>query len=201
MKNKRIILVVSLLLVLIIGGSYLLYEILGGQVQRDNLTVQQNERTETKVENESATVEKDSQEKTEAPNFTVYDREGKAVQLSNFRGKPVVLNFWASWCGPCKSEMPDFEEAYKKYGEEIHFLMVNLTDGYQETIKKATAFVEGSGYSFPVYYDKETQAGQIYQVFSIPTTYFIDAEGYFVAQGSGALDKETLQRGIDMLLG
>nr|MBP3598754.1 TlpA family protein disulfide reductase [Eubacterium sp.] len=200
MKNKKTILVVSLGLVLLIGGAYLLYERLGGQVQRDNLTVQQAETSETKVQTESADVEGETQEKTEAPDFTVYHRDGEEVQLSDFRGKPVILNFWASWCGPCKSEMPDFDEAYKKYGEEIHFLMVNLTDGYQETMKKATTFVEESGYSFPVYYDKDSEAGQTYQVFSIPTTYFIDAEGFFVAQGNGALDKGTLQRGIDILL-
>lgn len=135
-----------------------------------------------------------------APDFTVYDREGNTVHLSDFRGKPVVLNFWTSWCGPCKMEMPDFEEVYREYGEDIHFVMVNLTDGAQETMKTATTFLDNSGYTFPVYYDKDTDAAYTYQVYGIPVTYFINAEGHLIAQGSSALDAETIKRGIEMIL-
>lgn len=140
-------------------------------------------------------------EVTAAPDFTVTDASGNVVQLSDFLGKPVVLNFWASWCGPCKSEMPDFESAYVEYGNDIHFLMVNLTDGYQETVELAQEFINEQGYTFPVYFDTENQNATItYGVFSIPTTYFIDAEGNFVAHAKGALDMETLQKGISMIL-
>jgi len=135
-----------------------------------------------------------------APDFTVYDREGNIVHLSDFLGKPVVLNFWASWCGPCKMEMPDFEEIYKEYKEDIHFVMVNLTDGAQETMKTATTFLDNNGYTFPVYYDKDTDAAYTYQVYGIPVTYFINAEGHLIAQGSSALDAETIKRGIEMIL-
>ena len=80
-------------------------------------------------------------EKQLAPDFTVYDKDGNPVQLSDFRGKPVVLNFWASWCGPCKSEMPDFDKKAAEMAGDVTFLMVNLTDGYQETVESASAFV------------------------------------------------------------
>ena len=136
-----------------------------------------------------------------APDFTAYDLEGNAVSLSGFRGKPVILNFWASWCGPCKSEMPDFQEKYGQYGEEIHFLMVNLTDGSQETVETAQGFVDGQGYTFPVYFDTDYSGAMSYGVNAVPATYFIDEEGNLVAYGKGALTGETLQRGIDMLLG
>lgn len=96
--------------------------------------------------------------------------------------------------------MPDFEEIYKEYGEDIHFVMVNLTDGAQETMKTATTFLDGSGYTFPVYYDKDTDAAYTYQVYGIPVTYFINAEGHLIAQGSSALDAETIKRGIEMIL-
>lgn len=134
-----------------------------------------------------------------APDFTVYDIDGKAYKLSDFRGKPVVLNFWASWCGPCKMEMPDFNTAYGELGDELHFLMVNMTDGSQETQESASSFIAGTGYTFPVYYDTGYEAAIAYSVYSLPTTYFIDAEGYAVAQATGAIDAETLQRGIDMI--
>ena len=134
-----------------------------------------------------------------APDFTVYDLEGNAVKLSDFIGKPTIVNFWASWCGQCKLEMPDFDEKYQEIGEEIHFVMVNMTDGSQETVKIASTFVEESGYSFPVYYDTDMDAAMTYSVSSIPSTFFIDAEGYMVAWAQGMIDAETLQKGIDMV--
>ena len=100
---------------------------------------------------------KETQETTPAPDFTVLDYDGKEVKLSAFKGKPVVLNFWASWCGPCKSEMPDFNEIYQEYKDQICFMMVNLTDGTQETMEKAKAYVDGQGYSFPVYFDTKSE--------------------------------------------
>ena len=135
-----------------------------------------------------------------APDFTVTDKDGNEVKLSDFFGKPIVLNFWASWCGPCKYEMPDFEEAYKELGEDVVFLMVNLTDGYSETVTSAKSFLEEAGYTFPVYFDTEYSAAIAYSVRSIPATYFLDADGVLVAYGKGALTAEILQRGIDMLM-
>ena len=134
-----------------------------------------------------------------APDFTVYDLEGNPHKLSDFRGKPVVLNFWASWCGPCKREMPDFDAAYKKYGEDIHFVMVNLTDGYQETKDSASGFIANSGYSFPVFYDTDMDAARVYGVNSVPITFFINSSGAIVLYGAGALTAENLEQGISAI--
>lgn len=135
-----------------------------------------------------------------APDFVVYDGAGQEVRLSDLRGKPVVVNFWASWCSPCKSEMPDFEDAFLTYGEDVHFMMVNMTDGGRETVETAMAFVEEAGYTFPVYYDAQLSAAVTYAVNTIPASYFIDGEGRAVARAAGMLDRETLQIGIDMIL-
>lgn len=75
----------------------------------------------------------------------------------------------------------------------------NMTDGAQETVETASAFVEESGFSFPVYYDTEFSAAAAYSVYSLPTTYFIDAEGYGVAYASGAIDLETIELGLEMI--
>ena len=97
-------------------------------------------------------------------------------------------------------EMPDFEEKYLELGEEIQFLMINMTDGGRETVERAAEFISEAGYTFPVFYDRDADAAMAYRAYSLPTTFFIDAEGYAVAQAVGAIGAATLQKGIDMIL-
>ena len=141
-----------------------------------------------------------AQAPVQVPDFTVYDDSGTAYRLSDFLGKPIVLNFWASWCGPCKAEMPDIEACYQTYGDEIHFLIVNLTDGQSETLETASGFIAEQGYTFPVYYDTTMEAAYAYAISAIPATFFIDAQGNLVSQVVSMMDAETLQENIDLLL-
>ena len=134
-----------------------------------------------------------------APDFYFFDENGNRLRLSQFKGKPVILNFWASWCGPCKSEMPDLEEAYKKYGEEIQFVILNMTDGSRETVESARRYIESAGYSFPVFYDKQQNGVIAYGISGVPVTFFIDADGYVKGVYSGAMSANILQQGIDRI--
>ena len=189
--KKKITLVGGILaLILLLSGASILYN----RMSEANLPVENTKPAETQASQE------DEAEPMMAPDFIVLDREEEEVSLSDFIGKPVILNFWASWCGPCKSEMPEFEAAYQKYREEIQFMMVNLTDGSRETVETAAEYIAGEGYTFPVFFDTESDAAITYGATSIPVTYFVDAEGHLVAYGSGALSGEILQSGMEMIL-
>ena len=190
MQKKKLLLgYLALVLVLVVAG--VLYRNLSGSVDSDNLDSQTPQNENQQQGNENTPIL--------APDFTVLDASGKEVNLSDFRGKPVVVNFWATWCGYCVKEMPAFEEVYQQLGSDIHFLMINVTDGVQETVDKASDFITDSGYTFPVYYDTQYSATRTYGAYSLPMTFFFDAEGYAIAQARGAIDKETLLRGIEMI--
>ena len=176
----------------VIVGAYVLYNRLSPEVELGGIAT-----TPTVVEDPTGETEAAP---SAAPDFTVYDFEGNPYNLSDFKGKPVILNFWASWCGPCVSEMPELQNFYETYGEDIHFVLVNLTDGAQETVDSASSFIAEQGYTFPVYYDTDIDAAMVYGVSSIPVSYFIDDEGYFVAWAQGAMSADMLQQGVDMLL-
>lgn len=200
MENKRNLIILLLVFALVLGGAGILYRQLGRDLAPDQLATQEPPReTERDSGSQPENQTEAPLETPKAPDFTVYDAEGNAVRLSDFAGKPVVLNFWASWCVPCRMEMPDFQEKYLELGEDVQFLMVNMTDGARETQETASGFVAENGFTFPVLYDTQYQAASAYGVYSLPTTYFLDAEGYAVAQASGAIDAETLQKGIDMI--
>jgi len=138
-------------------------------------------------------------DKEKAPDFTVTDADRNSIRLSDMEGKPVVLNFWASWCPPCKLEMPDFEKLYQELGDDVQFMMVNLTDGQHETKDKAEAYVSGEGYTFPVFFDTKQQGASAYGIRSIPTTFFIDRDGYIVTGVQGMLEEAALRQGIDII--
>ena len=135
-----------------------------------------------------------------APDFTVYDPTGTPVKLSDLRGKPVVLNFWASWCGPCKREMPDFQKLYEELGDQVQFVMVNLSTAWGDTKADAENLLKTQGFNFPVYYDTDGVLTQLYGITGIPATLFVDEKGGIAAGWSGMLTEELIRQGIDMIL-
>lgn len=209
MKKQTKIAIIASSILVVVGAAAILYDKLVISYNPNNMVVTEKEGSVTasaqnavnqpgqaqNVSNEA------SAETTKAPDFTVQDMEGNPVNLYSMVGKPVIVNFWASWCPPCKHEMPDFEAAYKKYGEEVNFMMVNMTDGGRETIETAKEYIEGQGYTFPLYFDTNQNAAITYGVSAIPTTYFIDSQGNLAAYAAGAITAAHLEQGVSMIKG
>lgn len=130
------------------------------------------------------------------PNFTLTDLSGKNVSLSDYKGKVVVLNFWASWCPPCKAEMPEFNEMdreFKKSGDTV-LLAINMTDGRRETKKKVETFISEQKYKMRVLLDSEGKASNLFDIRYLPTTYVIDAEGTVTGQLVGGTTKNAVMK-------
>jgi thiol-disulfide isomerase/thioredoxin len=109
-----------------------------------------------------------------APDFTLNGLDGQETSLSGFRGRPVLLNFWATWCGPCQMEMPLLQGIYEKWaGTGLVLLAVNL----QEDPASVREFVESAGYTFPVLLSPGNDVPLAYNIRGIPATFFIDADG------------------------
>ena len=227
-KQKRL-LIFSVLLVILIAGAGMLYNYLGDKVQQNNLVDEGMDSEDTDLEDNASNDETSNNDKEEADSdasgdetadntpteepkkeevkplkpakeLRVTDIDGNEVHLSDFKGKPVVVNFWATWCSICKNEMMDFQMVYDQYKDDVEFMMVSVTDGYRETVKKASDYIDQKGYTFPVYFDTLRDAYFIYNVSAIPVTYFIDAEGNVVKSLKGGLDRMTIENNIAKIL-
>ena len=134
----------------------------------------------------------------DAPDFVVYDVNGNEANLSDYFGKPIVLNFWATWCHYCTEQMVYFNEVAVS-DKDVTFLMINVTDGVQETVEKASSYIEENGYEFTVLYDTKYKASTTYNASSLPLTYFINKDGKLVTYARGSISKELLLKGIEMI--
>lgn len=178
LENKKKLLITAIVSVCLLLGAGVLYTAL--TADRDTTASAQGE--------------------IETYDFTVYDKDGNKVDLSDHKGKPVVVNFWASWCGFCKQEMPDFQSAYEKYGDSVQFMMIDLTGGGNESAESGDQLISDGGYTFPVFYDNDSSAANAYGTRSIPVTIFVGADGKVKYRNNGVTDSSTLESYIDDLL-
>ena len=139
-------------------------------------------------------------EQKRADDFVVYDKNKNKVRLLNYIGKPLVVNFWASWCPPCQREMPAFQKAIDTYGEKVNFLMINETDGERETVDTAQTFLNENGYNMDILFDSDGDAGNTYNVLFLPRTLFIDENGNITEDHVGELTETQLNDTIEKLL-
>ena len=212
MKSKTVIILLAL--VVLLGGAKFGYDALKKYEVQPQDTVSENKETETtKTEGETAknNNEPAKAETLKAPNFTVRDIDGNHVEFSSLVGKPVVINFWATWCVYCRKEMPDFEEVYNEYKDKgVEFMLINATDNQSETRENVADYLKENNITIPVYFDEgitgvdgltiEDSAQAVYGVASYPSTVFIDKEGNVAGAKIGLITKEALVQNVEKIL-
>lgn len=182
-------------IVLIVSGLVMLANGVGGKLEISKI---QNDNKNKAENNQSITNnEEQVDEKIKALDFTLYDQYEKEHKLSDYKGKTIFLNFWATWCPPCREEMPYIDELYKEYNKNNDDVVIlgvaspNLgREGDQEHIEK---FLEDEGYTFPVVFDDGGSLVYQYGISAFPSTLIIDKEGYINQYVPGAMNKETMK--------
>jgi peroxiredoxin len=246
MKYKKLILLLTVIVVLFVGGG-LLYSTLSrsmnnagaplsGRESTDNTVtstiaitasteVTASETTGTTSDEESVTAATSGEDSTAATfagastaadasapakglavgnlayDFTLTNSEGNDVKLSDYRGKVVILNFWASWCGPCREEMPDFQKIQDDItaaGDKADtvILAVNMTDGQYETKDTASKYMQDQGYTYPLLFD-DGSVSTLYQIYYIPETFILDKDGTIIKVMEGSTNLETLNAAVE----
>lgn len=195
MKNSVKWIIIAVVLVGLIGGSTVLYNTLVKNYDPNNIdTADSSEKMLSSQEMSSEPEEtyETEDEPYRLDHFTVLDYNGKEVSLEDFKGKPVVLNFWTSWCPNCVSEMPYFDDAAKNY-PNVEFVMINVTVDKRETEEKARTYIENSNFeNLNFYFDVNKSSVLACSVYNYPTTYFVNSEGLAVDYCIGSLDYEEL---------
>ena len=123
-----------------------------------------------------------------APDFSLETLDGEMVKLSDFEGKKVVVNFWATWCKPCREEMPDLQSVYEQKEKDVVILAVNM-DAHNDV----KGFIDSYSVTFPILLDEEDEVADLYQIISLPTTYFIDERGKIVQKHIGQITDVQLE--------
>lgn len=207
MNKKVLFVVLSAVLIALLVGAVFIYDELyedysdrNSQMQTVDKDKVVNESTvsahEQEPNQESNREQNQEQTDNKVPDVEFYDADGNSVMLSSFFDKPIVLNFWATWCGPCKSEMPGFNSLYEEYKDRVNFVFLNVSDDENSVAE----FLDENGYSFPPYFDKTQVASYTYGASSIPLTFVMHKGGEMYGYQMGALSKEALEEALKNVL-
>lgn len=193
------ILMVLMGILMITGGmnkvtGYLSGLTSGGNTSGTAVERQSEEETETEAETETET---EAETKIPAIDFTLKDQYGNTHTLSDYKGKTVFLNFWATWCGPCRAEMPDIQKIYETWDQEGEDALVVLgiaapLMGQETSEEEIVRFLEENGYTYPVVMDTTGEIFISYGITAFPTTFMIDREGNVFGYAAGQLNEELM---------
>lgn len=141
---------------------------------------------------------------SEAPDFSLPALGGTRIELRQFRGQPVVLNFWATWCAPCKEELPEFEQVYRSY-KELGLVVLAVSEDDESSVRRVRPYVQQGGpqvgsYTFPVALDQDQEVGRRYHLPGLPGTYFVDAQGIVQFIYPGAMSRQMFRERLKTIL-
>ena len=157
------------------------------------------------AEQPAETAQTEESEDPPAPDFTLTDQYGNTHTLSDYKGSVVFLNFWATWCPPCRAEMPDIQKLYEEYeaAEDDSVVILGVAApglGGEKDIAGITEFLSDNGYTYPVVMDETGDLFMQYYVFSYPTTYMIDRDGNVFGYLTGSMPESTMRDVIEQTL-
>jgi len=206
--KSLVILCIGLILVLGAVTTVLAWKVLDVNIQvQISFGSPSNQAAPTAISNSKQSESDDSINQNEnilgiglpAPNFSLPDVNTREnIMLSDLEGIPVIINFWTSWCGPCKSEMPSLQAIQNKYGDRIAIIGIN---GDRESIEQIQYFAKDLGITFKLLQDPDNLVTKNYQIWGFPATFFIDREGRLIKKFMGEMSVGDIDKNIVAILG
>lgn len=184
-KRSRLLWGIAVGLVLIFGGIWFIWN----QITTDGISITSSEV----VSSEPAPIPGHP-----APDFELKNLDGQLVRLSDFKGKPVIVNFWATWCPPCRAEFPDFQKVSVEQRDQLVIIGVNHTTG--DSPQLVPDFVAEFGITFPIVLDETGETAKNYKIVGLPTTIFIDSNGIVKQVFTGPINKARIESILAELL-
>ena len=195
MHNKRIApLVILLILAAVLGGAFVAHDLLAKRyAPTEPLDADQAQGANAASGDIILLADHDA---------TVYTDLGEPLKLSTIAdGKPLVINFWATWCPYCVDELPDFQDIVEEYGDRVNFAFVDVADGQRERAEDAQAWLVDNGFDdLPDYYDTSLEASTTFGVFSYPTTVVVSADGEILTISAGRIDPILMRGSLEQLV-
>ena len=191
---KRIIIVV--IAVVLIGVSIYTVKTYNISSSNANSSIENTDKSNATQNNTSTKSDQINSNVTKAIDFKLKDLDGKELSLSDLKGKNVFLNFWATWCPPCKAEMPEIEKLYQET-KDSDLVIVSIEIG--EPLGTVKTFIETNKYNFKVLLDPDQSVASKYNIASIPTSYFIDVDGNVISKNVGSMNIDQMKSYIGLL--
>lgn len=169
-KDKRWFSIIIVGILVLVGLGVFYYANHGKIGQGDS----NQSQTSSKGKPENRALELNAQQ---LPDFKLTSPDGRELSISSFSDKPLLIVEWASWCPECRNQLPAIQKMYEKYGEQVHFVLINLIEPDKETTETAYRYITQGEYTFPYYYDMDQSAADALQVQTIPSMFFVDKQG------------------------